>query len=148
MTKYRSFRTGDGDKERGTLNLMASVGCGVCLRFETRCGHGLGIMNHVFRSSHGRFEDGTGSIERLSCRESRVYPACSLKRTGDTSTDLEPSSTEIPDLACVWFACVHSPGDPQPPPPESDPPPSPYGRSGIALVSGSQCFISTQPVTI
>jgi hypothetical protein len=27
--KYRSFRTGDGDRDRGTLNLMVSVGRGV-----------------------------------------------------------------------------------------------------------------------
>jgi hypothetical protein len=32
VTEYRSFRTGDGDKDRGTLNLMASAGCGVRLR--------------------------------------------------------------------------------------------------------------------
>jgi hypothetical protein len=33
---YRSLRTGDGDKDRGTLNLMVSVGCGVRLRSKTR----------------------------------------------------------------------------------------------------------------
>jgi hypothetical protein len=50
---YRSFRTGDGDKERGTLNLMVSVGRGECLGIETR--RWSRSWNHTprVRSSHG-----------------------------------------------------------------------------------------------
>lgn len=52
MKEYRSFRTGDGDKDRGTLNLMFSVGCGGVEDSRRDGGHGLGIMENVFLSSH------------------------------------------------------------------------------------------------
>ena len=32
--RYRSLRTGDGDKDRGTLNLMASVGSWCLFRIQ------------------------------------------------------------------------------------------------------------------
>jgi len=38
VVRYRSFRTGDGDKDRGTLNLMAGVGSWCVLRIQDATG--------------------------------------------------------------------------------------------------------------
>ena len=78
VTEYRSFRTGDGDRDRGTLNLMAGAGRGECLRsldatvvtaseLSNTC-YGLPTADQVCEST-------------VQCREWRVNPACPSKRT-------------------------------------------------------------------
>ena len=71
--KYRSFRTGDGDRDRGTLNLMASVGRGVCQWSRTRPvedSHGPRVSDHVRQISH------EWETDPIHDREDRISSRC------------------------------------------------------------------------